>query len=53
MSHRSPVTLGRQLHCPLRGSQDACRDPSAEQLQGVQSGKLWKPGLHSWQAAPV
>lgn len=38
MSHRSPVTRGRQLHCPLRGSQVVCREPSEEQWQ---AGERW------------
>jgi hypothetical protein len=35
MSQRSPVTRGRQLHCPLRGSQVVCKEPSALQWQAV------------------
>lgn len=47
MSHRSPVTCGRQLHCPLWGSQAACREPSGEQWQatGGRGG-----GVSTWRA---
>lgn len=38
VSHRSPVTRGRQLHCPLRGSQAASREPWAEQWQAGEGG---------------
>lgn len=44
VSHRSPVTRGRQLHCPLRGSQAACRAPSAEQWQAGGTASGWVCG---------
>lgn len=43
-SHRSPITRGRQLHCPLRGSQAACREPSAEQWQAGGGERVWAHG---------
>ena len=50
VSHRSPVTRGRQLHCPLRASQTACKEPSAEQWQaggGGGVGTRWNAGTHT------
>lgn len=51
-SHRSPVTRGRQLHCPLRGSQAVCREPSAEQWQAGGTGSGWVRGGARLPAPP-